>query len=498
MRRLLLTHLAVLALGCPAGAAMADQKATLRATWEERDGTILAFSPDGRTLLTSGHEGVRLRDADTGRVRSVLVAPPGGIYGRVFSPDGRLLFAKVASDRFKPVTVFDLKVWDVATGKVHATIAHSAEHPRVFIGPFALSPDGRTLAFEDNSERLPMQIKTSKMVVDGRELDFEWNANPGLPRVKIWDVPRWKEIALVDGGLQMVFSPDGKTLVTGSRDWRNPTASVWDAATGKLRCELVGKAQWRKSMTFSPDGKFLAIGGSGDQTLWEVASGKKWAVPVRLSGMQSPVFSPDGLFLFPNGLPRGNPQYNMNQDFPCYDLSTLPPRPVELGEGQFVVQPLTYREGRLLISLASGRYANFSEAAKNDHRTVVIHDLHTRKELGRFVLNRLLDAEYSPDGRWLAVCESRFEATDAGPGNDLYRRYLWLLDPEAGRIRLTIPTPEPIWGDPRWTFSPDGRSIAVSYLKGKNTDPGITERAHSIDLWDLPRDDRRADPKRPD
>jgi len=404
-----------------------------RASWEEKWAEVLVFSPDGTTLVTLGHDGARLRDAATGRVRVNLATRRDLFLGPAFSPDGRLLFAKVSSERFKHIGVSDLKVWDVARGETRSTFPYISEGGNP--DHFALSTDGRMLAFLDNCERLPMQVKTSKMSLSGHEMQAPYNASPGLPRVKLWNIPRSEEMAIVDGGSPLVFSPDGTTLATGSRDWRVPVAKVWDTATGKLRAELVGKTQWVKPMGFSRDGKLLAIGGDGDQTLWEVASGKKWELSTKLTGTQSPVFSADGALLFLNGLPSGYPVYDTNQDFPCYDVSSLPPRRLELGAGLLVDvtsmgPPRKALLNNMVVSLSLMRYAVIGETDKQGMRAIRRDRAHRRQVLpGRSLACRLDRPEHagfprsgltiSPSTPVVRPGDRRHRGHDSDAGGDL-------------------------------------------------------------------------------
>ena len=68
----------------------------------------------------------------------------------------------------------------------------------------------------------------------------------------------------------VAFSPDGKTLASGSID---KTLKLWDVASRQLLATLEGHSDSVWAVAFSPDGKTLAS-GSTDKTLklWDVAS----------------------------------------------------------------------------------------------------------------------------------------------------------------------------------------------------------------------------------
>ncbi|NIM12875.1 MAG: hypothetical protein GTO45_12180, partial [Candidatus Aminicenantes bacterium] len=115
--------------------------------------------------------------------------------------------------------------------------------------------------------------------------------------IRLWDIRTQKETATLKGHSDEVYSvafgPDGKTLASGSKDI---TIRLWDIRTQKVTATLTGHSQNVTSVAFSPDGKTLAS-GSKDKTirLWDIRTQKETAVLKGHSrGVTSVAFSPDG------------------------------------------------------------------------------------------------------------------------------------------------------------------------------------------------------------
>src|SRR5262249_33904016 len=155
---------------------------------------LLAYSPNGKTLLGGSEKENYLWDIATGKeIRSFGWK---NAWVALFSPDGKTL----AVGEYPGA----IGLWDVATGK---GIFRRPGH-RQRIENVVYSPDGKTLA----------------------SLDGDW----GEP-VRLWDVATGKEIRQLAqhnrwGIRSIAYSPDGKTLASTERT----TVSLWDTATGKV------------------------------------------------------------------------------------------------------------------------------------------------------------------------------------------------------------------------------------------------------------------------
>jgi WD40 repeat protein len=293
----------------------------------------MALSPDGSTLALAGAEAIVVGQVSlwnvnaAKQIRTLDEREEYESFDEVaFSPDGSIVVA--AGNTFGTV-----QTWQASTGKKLMRLkGHAGPVSRV-----TFSPDGRTLAAA-GGETVGTHIRGSSRYIAGE--------------AKLWDVESGRAIVTFTGHTSKItssaFTSDGNTLVTGSIDgtlklWKvhpdqgltlfedtdckvhglalHPKGSiiagvvsskggrlrsagvrVWDFQSGQEQTRFWGMHEVR-SVTFSPDGKTLAVGGnsafgSGYVDLYETgAFGKPTSIVIEDVQVNKVNFSPDGTIL---------------------------------------------------------------------------------------------------------------------------------------------------------------------------------------------------------
>jgi WD40 repeat protein len=258
------------------------------------------LSPDSKLLVSVGGGGQRLWDTATGRDLRMKIMGAG-----FFAAGGKLV--ATSGDPNAPT------LRDVATGEVRARLPAEAT-----TGLHALSPDGKTLAYQQRvtfpgGETRPAllfcDLATGKVAdpidLRGSELhqmlfsaDGKTLVAPHRTRViHVFDVARRASLRRSRGGGAdfsgpAALSPDGKTLATAPP--RGNAIRLWDVGTFQELPALEGQPQeCPDSLSFSPDGKLLAATYPYPMIrLWDLA-GRKEARHI-LARAFSTVFSGDG------------------------------------------------------------------------------------------------------------------------------------------------------------------------------------------------------------
>jgi hypothetical protein len=239
----------------------------------------VAISPDGRLLAASGvDKAVRLWDV---RTRRVLATLPHNDHLRAvaFSPDGRTL----ASGCFDGT----VRLWQPETGAERAVFPEDDRGGWAGVYSLAFSPDGRRLAVGLSDRRVRLHSLPSGRTLVTREghtgfvLSMAYSPRGDLlataseNEVIVREAATLAERYRLAASAPVAFSPDGGLLATG-----NVTPALRDTATGRKRASFRGHRKIY-ALTFSPDGKWLALGDWLNVTLFRNTdiAGVFWAGP---------------------------------------------------------------------------------------------------------------------------------------------------------------------------------------------------------------------------
>ena len=228
--------------------ASSSQDKTIR-LWNPAEGKLLrelkghtdqvdfvAFSPDGKILAsTSADKTVRLWNPADGKETKNLGSHAKGAYMVAFSPDGKLL-ASAGADMI-------IKIWDVAAGKE------------------AKQLKGHTDAVTGVAWH-PTQPNTLVSIGHDRSVRV-WDVAAGKETKQLGEVDeKTKAVApLEDDPYGIAFSKDGKLATSGYGGY----LKIWDLNSGKalqtIRLNQTVKNRFGAyCVVFSPDGKSVLTG----------------------------------------------------------------------------------------------------------------------------------------------------------------------------------------------------------------------------------------------
>ncbi len=277
----------------------------------------------------------------------------------------------------------------------------------------------------------------------------------------------------------VAFSPDGKTIATGSGD---KTVKLWDIE-GKELQTLKGHSTWVSSVTFSPDGKTIAT-GSLDNTvkLWNLEGKELQTLKGHSASVWSVTFSPDGKTIASGSQDNTVKLWQIEgkelQTFKGHSASV---RSISFSpDGKTIISgsedntiKLWQIEGKELQSFKGHSSRVLSVAFSPDGKTIISgSDDNTvklwqieGKELKSFKghSSRVLSVAFSPDGKTITT----------GSGDKTVK--LWNL--EGKELKSFKGHSSSVWSV---AFSPDGKTIASG--SDDNT----------VKLWNLDLDDLMA------
>jgi RNA polymerase sigma factor (sigma-70 family) len=309
----------------------------------------LAFSPDSRLLASAADTTIRLWNSRTGKELYPWEGHRGGVLTVAFSPDGKRVVSAGTRDsilQWDPTTGRQLKVWNTAQRQMETAAACSSDGHllatgdidgvirlfngdtgqelcrwqahKTWVSRLAFSADGQRLA-SSGQDRIPVlwEPRTGREVTRFTEDQDGTDAAALSPDGRILAYGRQDGTILVREtatgkivqrfrsalrSARLAFSPDGRTLASATTARAEPEPGVvylWELATGQARWQTSASDGRAYSLTFSPEGRMLAL-GSGDHLIhrWDLAAGRELTpFAGHFGAVTSLAFAPDGKLL---------------------------------------------------------------------------------------------------------------------------------------------------------------------------------------------------------
>ena len=340
-------------------------------------------SPDGKTVLIATKDGLlKLLDAESGTLLDSFSGHSTSIDGMAFTPDGQAVVSVSVDGK--------IILWDTFTNKTLQEVAGTPGMPyappalsHIAERALILSPDGKNLGILNTTTWQPEQkLAAGEFSYSALAISSQANFAAALDEnnhIHVWDSKTGQEIRLIEPVTRfpikkLKFSPDEKYISSLSAG----QVLTWEISSGTKLKDLAGlndfdyspdntliaadsadfnlyltepksgkmnavlPADYVSAITYSPDGRMIAVGAQKiqpkerglDNFIFQVDTQTKKRIPLELAKIpalvSNMVFSPDGDLLASSDLQGNVILWNLRDGKPLINFEEIVSPPATL------------------------------------------------------------------------------------------------------------------------------------------------------------------------
>jgi WD40 repeat protein/class 3 adenylate cyclase len=406
----------------------------------------VAFSPNAKYVVSGSSDGTARVWQISTHMEIARMSSGGWVSSVAFSPDGKYVISGGCEQEDKKSKCIQgaAYVWEANAGLETARMIH--QNP---VQSILFSPNGKYLAsLTSGGSMYVWRALTGKKIFDkftytGKFITFSPNSDfivlKGSDNIRIWETGAGKEVE-INETLNYInsieFSPDGKYIVLGGCDQEcnRGIFQILEIATGmKIFNKSCGKEIW--SVSFSPDGKYIVSGScdewnsadgycsEGSARVYKIGTEKEVIRADYKGGVSFASFSPDGKYVASTGCDQRDDEHV------CTRSSV---RVQEVATKKEISH--TYKNYPLPFSFSSNnKYLLFRECDQwntdddyCDPGSAHVIDISNGKEILNHDYEKGVNsAAFSPDNKYIAVGsrEGIVSVWDVSSGKELYHEH---------------------------------------------------------------------------